>query len=458
MTFEKDNRDRIERPHLPAVPGHVGVGLPRGNRRHATTCGSGTSPTSTPTEEGVARRARAERGLQPEERALPRGSRPRVRHYFLLDRPNRALRDSTRLVRRLQRMDVDVYRLTEPLEVDDFHAVRRPRVQPGHCRSAPYWIPMAQGQKHWIQAMLHEETYIPYKVTYDVTSWSNPLLLNLQGGWTGDVLTPRAVPVGADTGAIVGRTRRPAARWACSRSRTPLAASSRPVRRGTSSSTCGDLPYRSVTADQIIRRAARTSTSWSFPTATPTTPCRRLGLRASAPCKNWVAGGGRFVGWQGGTRVAIKSGLSSATLTGTHANAPGTLIRTTLDADSPLAAGVGSTVWVMYDNNDTMTSRYSVGRVPGTRFERLRHIWAGRAHRRALRHQHRCRRTPPCGTGRDLRDRPELPRLDAWHPPAAVERHHRSGPCQPRWGPARSGRADASCSSGRARPNDAPRR
>ena len=34
--------------------------------------------------------------------------------------------------------------------------------------------------------MLHEETWIPFDVTYDVTAWSNPLLMNLDGGWSGD--------------------------------------------------------------------------------------------------------------------------------------------------------------------------------------------------------------------------------------------------------------------------------
>ena len=54
---------------------------------------------------------------------------------------------------------------------------------------------MAQAQKHWIQAMLHEETWIPFDVTYDVTAWSNPLLMNLDGGWSGDVGLPASTVV-----------------------------------------------------------------------------------------------------------------------------------------------------------------------------------------------------------------------------------------------------------------------
>jgi hypothetical protein len=45
--------------------------------------------------------------------------------------------------------------------------------------------------------MLNEDTYIPFDVTYDVTAWSNPLLMNLPDGWTGSALTPTASLVGA---------------------------------------------------------------------------------------------------------------------------------------------------------------------------------------------------------------------------------------------------------------------
>ena len=41
---------------------------------------------------------------------------------------------------------------------------------------------MAQAQKHWVQAMLNEDTYTPFPYFYDVTGWSNPLLFNLRGG------------------------------------------------------------------------------------------------------------------------------------------------------------------------------------------------------------------------------------------------------------------------------------
>ena len=53
-----------------------------------------------------------------------------------------------------------------------------------------YWISMAQPQKHWMQAMLNEDTYVPFPYFYDVTAWSKPLLFNVAGGRSGAVLHP----------------------------------------------------------------------------------------------------------------------------------------------------------------------------------------------------------------------------------------------------------------------------
>jgi hypothetical protein len=84
-----------------------------------------------------------------------------------------------------------VYRLTAPLTVPDFHPYHRPPAE----RTLPagtYWVPMAQSRKHWVQAMLNEDTYVPFPYFYDVTAFSQPLLFNVAGGWSGAPLTPRA--------------------------------------------------------------------------------------------------------------------------------------------------------------------------------------------------------------------------------------------------------------------------
>ena len=69
-------------------------------------------------------------------------------------------------------------------------------------RSVPkgsYWIPMAQSQKHWIQALLGEDPYVPFAYFYDVSGWSNVALMGLEAGVATDGRrrSCRSSPVGA---------------------------------------------------------------------------------------------------------------------------------------------------------------------------------------------------------------------------------------------------------------------
>ena len=57
--------------------------------------------------------------------------------------------------------------------------------------------------------MLNEETWIPFDVTYDVTAWSNPLLMNLDGGWSGESVSPDLDRRPDGRRADVGHDRRP---------------------------------------------------------------------------------------------------------------------------------------------------------------------------------------------------------------------------------------------------------
>ncbi|GAA2640118.1 M14 family zinc carboxypeptidase [Paractinoplanes durhamensis] len=114
----------------------------------------------------------------------------KVKSYFLM--PGRQLGDVRRLVERLRRMDVEVYEVTKPAKV------RNARVFGGRTASnvtvpaGAYWIPMDQPQKHWIQATLGEDPYAPFPYFYDVSSWSNPLLMGIDTIYTGDAVRPRA--------------------------------------------------------------------------------------------------------------------------------------------------------------------------------------------------------------------------------------------------------------------------
>lgn len=127
--------------------------------------------------------------LQPENELRNQVPDLTVRHYFI---PNtRAYADTARVIERLLKMDVEVYRLTRDLEVRDLQRYGRgPRA--GTVRRGSYWIPMEQPQKRWIQAMLGENSYVPFPYFYDVTAWSNPLLMNLDASFSGARLSPAA--------------------------------------------------------------------------------------------------------------------------------------------------------------------------------------------------------------------------------------------------------------------------
>ncbi|MEV5704984.1 M14 family zinc carboxypeptidase [Actinoallomurus sp. NPDC052274] len=114
----------------------------------------------------------------------------KVRSYFLL--PDRQLGDVRRLVERLRGMDVEVYRLKEAITVPDAHVFGGRRAKNLKVPAGTYWIPMAQPQKHWVQALLGEDPYVPFPYFYDVSSWSNPLLAGIQTVYTGDDLAPKA--------------------------------------------------------------------------------------------------------------------------------------------------------------------------------------------------------------------------------------------------------------------------
>ncbi|WP_203967933.1 M14 family zinc carboxypeptidase [Sphaerisporangium melleum] len=148
----------------------------------------------------------AEGRLQPNEVVQPANTVQfpvpdvRVRSYFLL--PGRQIGDVRRLVERLRDMDVEVYRLKKPLKVPNARLFGGRTAANFTVPEGAYWIPMAQPQKHWIQATLAEDPYVPFPYFYDVSSWSNPLLAGVDAVSTGDALSPKADRVERIEGGI----------------------------------------------------------------------------------------------------------------------------------------------------------------------------------------------------------------------------------------------------------------
>ncbi|MEV0968616.1 M14 family zinc carboxypeptidase [Microtetraspora glauca] len=125
----------------------------------------------------------------------------KVRSYFLL--PDRQIGDVRRLVERLRDMDVEVYRLKQPVTVPTAQVFGGRSATNLSVPAGAYWIPMDQPQKHWIQALIAEDPYVPFPYFYDVSSWSNPLLMGVGTVSTGDALSPKADLVKRMDGGVV---------------------------------------------------------------------------------------------------------------------------------------------------------------------------------------------------------------------------------------------------------------
>jgi hypothetical protein len=102
--------------------------------------------------------------------------------YFF--KPDQHTGDTAALIDLLQKTGVRVFKLDTPVAVNGLHVygTEKGAEQDGATLPAgTLYIPMAQGMKHWIQALLGENPYIPYDYYYDVVTWSYPLQRGLAG-------------------------------------------------------------------------------------------------------------------------------------------------------------------------------------------------------------------------------------------------------------------------------------
>lgn len=268
----------------------------------------------------------------------------KVREYFLRD-DDPAKRAEVRLiVRRLQRMGVRVDRLVRPLAVPDFKAYGRPAARTV-LPAGTFRISMAQGQKHWIQAMLNEDSYTPFPYFYDVTAWSLPLLGNVSGGSSGAVLRPRAVRVPALPAPRPGHDGK-----APKLGILQLSATSSSARQSTGwlrhrLDREWRLPFTLLTPADVAAGRLSGVEVLITPDGPASSAYTALGDAGRAALQQWTRDGGRYIGWQGGTQLAARLGLTTATLAEPTSDIPGTLFRVKVDGSSPLAAGVGATAW-----------------------------------------------------------------------------------------------------------------
>lgn len=267
-----------------------------------------------------------------------------VRHYFLRD-DDRAKHDEVRsIVRKLQRMGVEVKQLVRPLTIPDYKEYGRP-VGKTTLPKGTYWISMAQPEKHWIQAMLNEDSYTPFPYFYDVTAWSLPLLANVAGGSSGAELRPRARPVRPVPAERPGHEGRAPEIGVLRLSETSSSARQSTGWLRHRLDRDWRLPFTLLHPSDVASGGLDGVDVLLVPDGPAAAAHDALGEPGRAALREWTRGGGRYVGWQGGTRLAARLGLTTATLTEPASDIPGTLFRATVDEESPLAKGVGGTVW-----------------------------------------------------------------------------------------------------------------
>jgi len=359
MTYEKNNGDPIEQR---AYEQYVAqwVTLSQGAIRKREILEEWAGAWREAYRQGVAGELEPNEIVNPGNEVVTEVPDRPVRHYFITERRHSKQREVQALIRRLQRMDVEVGRLKKGVYVRDF----TPYGRDGHGRWLPegtWWVPMAQMQKHWVQAMLNEDTYTPFPYFYDVTAWSQPLLFNVQGGYSGERLRLRAEEA--------RRVRDPGSE------RLP-----RDVPRvalwqmfddsSTSIESAGwlrylfervwRLPYDNVTTaevkagalegyDTVVVPNAFGPSPPSFPQGDAGQTVTDLGPDGVAAVQDWLEEGGHFVGWREGARLAALLGVSTATLTEPTSDVPGSLFRVRVDDDSPLEHGVGDEAYAFYE-------------------------------------------------------------------------------------------------------------
>jgi len=348
MTFEKDAYDSIKRRTYEQYVAQW-ASLSAGAKGKDEILSGWASSFREAYRQGVRGQLEPNQVINPGNEVQTEVPDERVRHYFIRSNGPGKSDDVRALVRRLMRMDVEVNRLTAPLEVPNYTPYgRQPRDET--LPRGTYWVPMAQSQKHWVQAMLHEDTYVPFPYFYDVTAWSQPLLFNVGGGRSGAVLDPAARPA-----RLPAETKPPA----LPNDAPEVAVYGMAPSYVSSWESNGwfrwlvdnewEVPIRRLVTRDIRGGGLTGIDVLVVPNGPADLAEERLGDSGTRQLREWVADGGRYIGWRGGAELAARLSMTTARMTEPKSDVPGSLFRARVEDDSPLHDGVGPFVWNFYE-------------------------------------------------------------------------------------------------------------
>ncbi len=255
---------------------------------------------------------------------LLRVPKRKVCGYFLLGNS----RETRLVVKRLQDARVEVKQLKRRTVVDDFRAYGEAPARTA-LPAGTYWVSLAQAQKHWVQAALNEDTYVPFPYFYDVSGWSLPQLAGVAGGSTGHPVTAPTVRVPS--------LRKPTGI-------RPPATPPRIAVLDQFKNTWNDyqntgwlkwrlaedwrLPYTVLQPKDITPARMRKFDVIVVGNVDSRPVYRRLGAAGRDALTQWVDRGGRYVGWQEGSLLAASLGISEVGMATPDAESPGALMRT----------------------------------------------------------------------------------------------------------------------------------
>jgi Zinc carboxypeptidase len=327
---------------------------------------------------------------------------PRARVYAYAWRSDVAQQDAARLVGRLRSVGVRVNRLLRAVTVR-FHAYGSTGTRRRQLPASTWVVTLDQTQKHWVEAMLGENAYASVPYFYDVASWSNPLLMGLDGGAIRSrlprgALGPGAAPTVPDGPPFTGDSEG-AAEYAlhllaagAGLARDPKDGAFEPA--GTGGAVDLRVPRVAlldegmatpsfawmrwlleqryglavdlVGSTDLERLAGGGYTAFVVPDGIIPTPSA-AGLAA---LQAWVRGGGTYIGVRGeGIALAQSAGITTATASPpADAQLPGVSLAVQLDPSDPIAWGERSSGFafatgdpVVYTSGGTVVARYPSG-------------------------------------------------------------------------------------------------